>query len=74
LKGRLPLEGKLSLKATDEVSPKRNRSHFNRKQKIFGGFSSIRELLFCSGDTSSVTLYALQICDLLSLVGYADLR
>lgn len=29
---RLPLEGKLSLKATDEVSPQRNSSYFNRKR------------------------------------------
>ncbi len=30
-----PLEGKLSLKATDEVSPMRNCSYFNRKQTKF---------------------------------------
>ena len=55
---RLPLEGKLSLKATDEVSPKQIGSYFNRKRsdfKDFLYFSPIRELLFRNGDTSSVT-------------------
>ena len=62
---RLPLEGKLSLKATDEVSPKRICSYQSRKSakftRIIMCYLYSRTTL-CNGDNPSVTFGDSSLC------------